>query len=483
VTSTVLTPIAGKLGDLFGRKPFLLTGMIGFMGMSWVCGISQTMNQLIAFRGVQGLFGGMLFASVFTVLADIFPPAQRARMQGLFGAVFGLSSIFGPTLGGWITDNLGWRWVFYVNVPVGVLAVLVLGLYLPFVRSQARLKDIDVWGALTMAAGLAPILVGLTITNTHGWTSPLVLGLLGGGVVMMIVFLVIEHLEPEPIVPLSLWRNRAYAVSTAVGILSSFGMFGCIIFVPLIFQGVLGLSATSSGTFLTPMMLGLVGASMVTGQIMVRVTRYHYLGTLGMLIAAAGFYVLSLVTIHTVTAQVTGALVVVGIGLGISFPLYITAVQSAVEPKLLGVVSSNSQFWRNVGGTVATAIFGSILANRLPINIRSQIASMHLPPRTASLFKSGGSAQQLFSGGALARERAHLPPAGRAAFDQLVVAIKGGLAQTLRELFLLGLVAIVIAAIVALIMPDVPLRSRQGAPLGEAPPVPGPAAEAATEPV
>jgi EmrB/QacA subfamily drug resistance transporter len=479
VTSTVMTPIAGKLGDLFGRKPFLLTGMIGFMGMSWVCGASQTMNQLILFRGLQGLFGGMLFASVFTVLADIYPPAQRARMQGLFGAVFGLSSIFGPALGGWITDNLGWRWVFYVNVPVGVLAVLVLGLYLPFVRSEAQLKDIDFWGALTMAAGLAPILIGLTITNTHGWTSPLVLALLGGGVVMMIVFLVIEHYEPEPIVPLALWRNRAYAVSTAVGILSSFGMFGCIIFVPLIFQGVLGLNATSSGTFLTPMMLGLVGASIVAGQLIVRIARYHYLGTIGMLIAGAGFYILSLVTIHSTAVSVTGALVVVGIGLGISFPLYITAVQSAVDPKFLGVVSSNSQFWRNVGGTVATAIFGSILANRLPINVRSQVTSMHLPARAASLFKGGGNAQQLFSGGALARERAHLPPSTRPMFDQVVLAIKQGLAQTLHELFLLGLGAIVLAAVVALVMPDVPLRGRVGAPLGEAPPVPEPAAEVA----
>jgi MFS family permease len=259
-------------------------------------------------------------------------------------------------------------------------------------------------------------------------------------------------------------------------------MFGVIIFVPLIFQGVLGLSATSSGTFLTPMMLGLVGASMVTGQLMIRIARYHYLGVLGMLVCGAGFYILSTVTLHTATAEVTAALIVVGIGLGVSFPLYITAVQSAVEPKLLGVVSSNSQFWRNVGGTIATAIFGSILANRLPINIRGQIAAMHLPPRVAGLFKGGGSAQQLFSSGALARQRAHLPPADRHGFDQLVIAIKAGLAQTLHDLFLLGLVAIAIAAVVALIMPDVPLRPQQ-VPLGEAPPVPGPAAEvASTEP-
>src|SRR5919109_3183686 len=150
VASTVMTPISGKLGDLFGRKPFLLAGMIGFMVLSWACGASQDMNQLVVFRGAQGLFGGMLFASVFTVIADIFPPEQRARAQGVFGAVFGLSSVFGPTAGGWITDNLGWRWVFFVNVPVGVLAVAFIAIWLPFVRSSARLRDIDFWGALTM---------------------------------------------------------------------------------------------------------------------------------------------------------------------------------------------------------------------------------------------------------------------------------------------------------------------------------------------
>ncbi|HEY7198814.1 MAG TPA: MDR family MFS transporter [Candidatus Dormibacteraeota bacterium] len=478
VTSTVMTPIAGKLGDLFGRKPFILTGVIGFMAMSWLCGASQDMNQLVFFRGAQGLFGGMLFASVFTVLADIFPPDQRARMQGLFGAVFGISSIFGPTLGGWITDNLGWRWVFYVNIPVGVLAVALIAATLPFVRSQARLRDIDFLGALTMAAGLTPILIGLTITNTHSWTSPEVIGLIASGLVLMALFLLIEGRAREPIVPLSLWRNRVYTVATMVGVLSSFGMFGTIIFVPLIFQGVLGQSATNSGTLITPMMFGLIGASMVTGQLMVRIKQYRYLGTLGLLIAAFGFYLLSAITVRSSQLEVTEALVLVGIGLGVTFPLYITTLQSAVEPRFLGVVSSNTQFWRNVGGTIATAIFGSILASRLPINIRDQLSGLSLPPQAGSLLQTGGNAQQLFNQAAIAAQRGALPPAARPLFDQVLLAVRTGLAQTLHELFLIGIVAVLLAAVVTLFMPYVELRRQRQGAAQEAPAE----AEARTEP-
>jgi EmrB/QacA subfamily drug resistance transporter len=461
VTATVMTPISGKLGDLFGRKPFLLAGMIGFMVLSWACGASQDMNQLVVFRGTQGLFGGMLFASVFTVIADIFPPEQRARAQGVFGAVFGLSSVFGPTAGGWITDNLGWRWVFFVNVPVGVLAVTFIAIWLPFIRSSARLRDIDFWGALTMAAGLTPILIGLSLTRDHEWNDPLVLGLIGVGLVLMAVFVVVEHYEPEPIVPLKLFLNRAYTVGTAVGVLSSFGMFGSIIFVPLIFQGVMGQKATNSGALITPMMFGLIGASMVAGQLMVRIKRYHYLGTLGMLVSLAGMYFLSQVSVHSTAAQVTASLVMVGIGLGVSFPLYITAVQSAVDRKYLGVVSSNTQFWRNVGGTIATAVFGSVLAAQLPNNIRTEVTKLNLPPQALQALAKFGNAnpQQIFN-------NTNGIPA------PILDAIRTGLAVTIDHMFLIGLVPIALAVFVTLLMPDVPLKKTQEAMLGEAPPVP-----------
>src|SRR6202011_6204930 len=266
VASTVMVPVAGKLGDLFGRKPFLLTGMVGFVAASALCGASQNMAELVVFRSLQGIFGGVLFATVFAVIGDLFPQ-QQARVGGLFGAVFGLSSVLGPTAGGYITDNLGWRWVFYVNLPIGIAAVLIVAATLPFVRSKASVRDIDFPGAAALVAGLIPLMIALSITRDHAWTSPEVLGLLIGSAVMLVLFYVLEQRTNNPIVPFGLFKNATFSVSMITSFLTGFAMFGAIIFVPLIYQGVLGVTATNSGQLLTPMMLGLVGASVLIGQV------------------------------------------------------------------------------------------------------------------------------------------------------------------------------------------------------------------------
>jgi EmrB/QacA subfamily drug resistance transporter len=476
LTSTITVPIAGKLGDLFGRKPFILAGMAGFMAMSWLCGFSQNMEELILFRGLQGLFGGVLFASVFTVLADIFTPQTRARMQGVFGGVFGLASIIGPTTGGFITDNWGWRWVFYVNVPVGVLGIALLWAFLPFVRTQASWRNIDFVGAGMLALGLTPILLALSNTTAYGWTGWQTLVPLLGGILVLIAFIFVEIREKEPIIPMDLFKNRAFAISMIVGFIASFGMFGTIIFVPLVYQGVLGISATNSGALITPLMFGLIGASIVTGQLMVRIKQYQYLGTLGAAIMAVGMYLLSRVSINSTYIDVTASLVLVGIGLGMTMPLYIQAVQSAVSRKYLGVVTSNIQFFRNVGGTIATAIFGSILASRLGPNIKGQIEAAHLPASVGNSFSAGtASAQQIFDPAHLAAARAALPAAAQPLFDQAIIAVKAGLAMTLQELFLIGFVAIAFSVVVSVFMPNVPLlaaKKRPGADLGEGSPVP-----------
>jgi EmrB/QacA subfamily drug resistance transporter len=476
LTSTITVPIAGKLGDLFGRKPFILAGMAGFMAMSWLCGFSQNMTELIIFRGLQGLFGGVLFASVFTVLADIFTPQTRARMMGVFGGVFGLASVIGPTAGGFITDNWGWRWVFYVNIPVGVIGIALLIAFLPFVRTSASWRNIDFAGAGLLALALTPILIALSETTTYGWSSWQTLVPLIGGLIVLLIFIVVESREDEPIIPIGLFKNRAFAVSVIVGFITAFGMFGTIIFVPLVYQGVLGISATNSGALITPLMFGLIGASIVTGQLMVRIKQYQYLGPVGAAIMAVGMFLLSKVSIHSTQLEVTSSLVFVGIGLGMTMPLYLQAVQSAVPRQFLGVVTSNIQFFRNVGGTIATAIFGSILASRLTPNIQDQIAALHLPASFTSRFKvGGGSAQQIFDPAHLAAAREALPAAARPLFDQAIVAIKAGLAVTLQEMFVIGVVAILIALVVSLFMPNVPLQAakkRPGADLGEGSPVP-----------
>ncbi len=462
VASTVVVPIAGKLGDLFGRKPFLIAGMVGFVAASALCGVAQDMTQLIVFRIIQGLFGGMLFASAFTVLGDIYPPAERARIQGLFGGVFGLASIIGPVVGGFLTDNLGWRWVFYVNLPVGLLGVLVVAAFLPFVRTKASWRDIDFVGSAALAAGLIPVLVALSVAKDQGWTSFQVLGLLGFGVAMLVAFFVIEQRVKEPIVPFSLFKNRVFAVSMVVGFFAALGMFGMIIFVPLELQGVLGASVTNSGLLLTPMMLGLIVSSVLTGQLIPRIKRYHYLGTIGIGLMMVGLYLIAQTTTATAQTSITGDIVLVGLGLGVTMPLYINAVQSALPVRYLGVGTSQFQFWRNVGGTVGAAVLGTILAQRLPEAISTQITRVNLPPAFRNLMGSSASnPNALLDPAKIAAAKAKLPAQFAPLFDQAMHSVRTALALTLHDLFLIAMALSAVALIATLFMPDVPLRSRQ----------------------
>lgn len=459
VTSTTMTPIAGKLGDLFGRKPFLLAGMVGFVVASAVCGLSQNMTELIIARGVQGIFGGVLFATVFTVIGDLFPPEQRGRLAGLFGAVFGLSSIVGPTAGGFITDNWSWRWVFEVNVPVGIIAVLVVLAGLPYVRSKASWRDIDFFGAIALAAGIVPLLIALSITRDHAWTSPEVLGLLAFAAAMLAAFVFVESQVKQPIVPLQLFKNSTFSVSMIVGFLTAFGMFGSILFTPLVFQGVLGVTATSSGALLTPMMFGLLGASTVTGFVMQRVKYYRFLGTLGVVVMIFGMWLLSQVTPSVPQWHVVADLIIVGLGIGTTFPLYLTAVQTALPREYLGVASSQIQFWRNLGGTVGSAILGAVLSNRLPGYITTQIAQLHIPPAVLSRFPKG-NANAILDPTAIR----NLPP-------EFVAAIRWALADTLHDIYIFAGAILILALVSTVFMKEVPLTGTVAARESDAVPV------------
>jgi EmrB/QacA subfamily drug resistance transporter len=452
----------------------MLAGMIGFVAASALCGLSQNMAELVIFRGVQGLFGGMLFASVFAVLADIFPPEQRARMQGVFGGVFGLSAVIGPTIGGWLTDGPGWRWVFYVNVPVGVAAVLLVSVALPFIRSRASVREIDWVGCIMLAAGLVPMLIALSLTSDHKWTDPEVVGLLAVAAVVLVAFFFWERRVAQPVVPFNLFRNNVFAVSVTVAFFSALGMFGTILFVPLLYQGVLAVSASNSGELLTPMFIGLIAFSTLAGQLMTRIKRYRFIGTLGVGIMIVGMLLLSRVGVATPTWQVAATILIIGGGLGLTFPLTLVAVQSALPREFIGVASSQVQFWRNLGGTIGSAVLGSILVNRLPGAIADQVAALHLPPG----FKlpgsgGGGSPQQLFDPAHLAALRAQVPPQLAPLFDQVIHATRVGLANTMQELFLIAAAILVIALVATLFLREVPILSAgRGAMAGEAPPVP-----------
>jgi EmrB/QacA subfamily drug resistance transporter len=459
VTSTTMTPIAGKLGDLFGRKPFLLAGMIGFVVASAFCGLAQDMTQLIIARGIQGIFGGVLFATVFSVIGDLFSASARGRAQGLFGGVFGLASIVGPTAGGFITDNWNWRWVFEVNIPVGIIAVAVVAIGLPYVRSKASWRDIDFLGAFTLAAGVVPLLIALTITRDHAWTSIEVMGLLALAVVMLVAFVVVEARVEHPIVPLELFKNSTFTVSMIVSFLTAFGMFGSILFTPLVFQGVLGISATNSGALITPMMFGLIGASTVTGFVMLRIKYYRFLGTLGVSVMIFGMWLLSQIVPGTPEWRVVADLIVVGLGLGMTFPLYLTAIQTALPKQYLGVATSQIQFWRNLGGTVGSAILGAVLANRLPDYLKTRVGELGLPPEVVSKFPKGGSANSILDPVLLAK----LPAA-------FVHAIRLALSDTLHDIYLFAGLVLIVALISTIFLREVPLvGARVPSRLTEAP--------------
>jgi EmrB/QacA subfamily drug resistance transporter len=360
VTLTTITPVAGKLGDLFGRRALLLTGMTGFVVSSALCGFAADFAQLVALRAVQGGFGGLLFANVFAAIADLYSAQTRVRVQGALGAVFAVASLVGPTLGGFLTDTVGWRAVFYVNVPVGIVAVAM-----PRVARTARLRDIGIVGALALACGIVPLLVALSIAPDRGWDDVLTRGLIVLSAVLLVSFYAIERRAREPIVSFALFRDRTVAVAAATGFLVYVAFFAALVFAPLLYQGVLAIRASDAGVLQTPMLLGVVAGSVLAGQVISRLPRYRFLGTAAIALLAIACGLLAQVGVGTAQADVVRDLVLLGAGVGITLPLYLNSAQAAVDRRFIGAVTGQVQFFRQVGGSIGIAVLGSLLSQRL----------------------------------------------------------------------------------------------------------------------
>ena len=458
VASTVSVPIVGRLTDIYGRKIFFILGITVFLVGSALAGMSGSMTQLIVFRAVQGLGGGVIMANSFVAIADLFPPEERGKFQGFLGVVFGMSSVIGPTMGGFITDNFSWNWIFLINVPVGLPVLLLIALLFPKITPEVENRRLDYAGMATLALSVIPILLALSLGGVqYAWGSPQVVGLISFGLAMGVAFVVIESRSDSPIMPLEIYKNQMVAVALLATFLTGFGMFGAIIFVPLFFQGVLGASATSSGSFLTPMMLGIVFGATISGQLLSR-TGGHYrvqaiIGTGLMLTGAA---LISTMDKDTSFARAVGYIVVMGLGLGVTFPTFTLAVQNSIPFRLMGVATSALQFYRSVGGMLGLAILGSVMASRFASRLEEatpEDVAAALPPGQLDSIKD--NPQALVDPSSVDSLRSGLEqagPDGAQMAETLLESLKSALAGAISDVFILGAVVIGLSLLVSLFL-------------------------------
>ncbi len=468
ITSTIAIPITGKLTDMYGRKWFYVVGLAIFIAGSLLCGLSHTMTDLIFFRGFQGIGAGIMMANAFTVIGDIFPPAERGKYQGLMASTFGLATVIGPTLGGFVTDKLSWHWVFFINIPLGVLIVVLFIFFFPHLKPDNLKHRIDYLGITALILAVVPMLLALTWGGIeYPWVSAQIIGMLVFSALMIPLFIVIEGRAKEPIIPLSLFKNRIVTVSVFIVFVTGFGMYGGIIFVPLFFQGVLGQSATNSGTFLTPMMLGLVAGSIISGQLLSRAGgHYRILGLVGLVITALGMFMLSRMSAETSNARAITNIVITGFGLGITMPLYVLAVQNAVPYSALGAATSATAFFRSIGGAFGLTIFGSVMNNRFASEFLAGLSAQAkavIPPAQLDLLVH--NPQALFSINATDQLKSTFEqagPQGAALFEQVFNTLKSALNSGITEVFFISLILVAVGWVANLFLKEIPLRKHYG---------------------
>jgi EmrB/QacA subfamily drug resistance transporter len=440
LASTVSTPLWGKLGDQYGRKTFFQSAIVIFLVGSALSGFSHSMFELIAFRAIQGVGGGGLMIGAQAIVGDIVSPRERGRYMGLFGAVFGVATVLGPLIGGFFVEYLSWRWVFYINVPIGIVALFVTAAQLPG-HLQRLHHVIDYLGTILLTLATSALVLFTSLGGTtYRWGSAPIIALAVGGVALTIVFLLVERRATEPVIPLALFTNRVFSAASAVGFVMGFAMFGALTFLPIFFQDARGLSPPASGLRLLPLMGGLLLASTGAGQLVSRWGRYKVFPVVGTFLMIVGLVLMSRIGLSTGAWVIAGYLFVFGVGLGLVMQVLVVAVQNAVPYEQLGTATSGATFFRMIGGSFGTAVFGAIFANLLTTNV---VHALHLKSVPANL-KSSLS-------GADPKSLSRLPPAIHAGYV-------AGIVHTIQTVFLIAVPIAVVAFALSWLLPDIELR-------------------------
>ena len=462
LTSTISGPIYGKLSDLFGRRPILLFAVSVFLLGSLLSGLSQEMWQFVAFRGIQGLGAGALFPVALAVIGDMFDASERGKYQGLVGAIFGLSSVIGPAIGGVITDTVGWHWVFFVNLPLGAIVFVVIWRALPTFRPAGARPKIDYLGASVLAGALVPLLVGLTNKQSGNWGDPAVGGLIALGLAVAAIFVWVESRAAEPLIPLGLFRNRAFTISVIAMFAASMAFFAPIVFLPRWFQVVQGSSATQSGYQLLALLGGLIISAMGSGQIVARTGRYKVLALVAAATLGVGLFLLSNLRADTPLPVLFVWMFITGLGVGPMFSIFTLVVQGAVASQQIGTATSSLTLFQQVGGSVGLAVAGTVFGSRLVEELPREL-STSVPPQVAAGFAGSGSAAigQLSGVGDLGQAiLAAAPAAARAQLEPFVPAIVEAIHRAFSiataSTFTFGIAAAAVALVVVAFLRETP---------------------------
>ncbi|MEC2077936.1 MDR family MFS transporter [Metabacillus fastidiosus] len=466
LTSAITTILVGKLSDIYGRKPFLLLGIFIFIIGAFLSGLSTDIVQLITYRGIQGFGAGMIMSTALTAVGDLFAPRERGKWQGAMSAVFGISSVLGPTLGGYIVDNLEWKWVFWVFLPLGIIAAVLIWRLFPKVERK-RGESVDFLGSIFLTLTIVPALLGFSWAGSkYDWGSEQILGLFAGAIIALIIFIFVERRAKSPILPLYLFKNSIFTISNTVGFAIGVAMFGGIMYVPYFVQGVLGFSATHSSFISMAMTLGLMFASAIGGQIISKTGKYKFQAIIGLIITTIGMFLLTTLDASVSQWTLIVYLVLIGLGIGVGMTVFTLTVQNAVEQRLLGVATATTQLFRSLGGTVGVAIMGTVLNNRMSDKMGESLQGIseqtaNLPAEMQGKLQALQNPQLLLDHEKLNMIHNSLPEQIAPLFKEMVALLQGALSFALSGVFMTAAFIMVAAVVLTLFLKEIPLRSAQ----------------------